>query len=113
MECLGILLLGLIDDLNAVVIAAVLANAVSQLLFVALGALNDAGQLELPVGTARTTAGLGHFPLGRAMVTPPHSVTRKACPGFKIVRFREPVSGENLWHARCISSTSSVSVPVS
>lgn len=60
---LRILLLGHIDDLNAVVITAVLANAVGQLLFVALGALDDAGQAELPVGTTRTTTSLGYFSL--------------------------------------------------
>ena len=74
MECLGILLLGLIDDLNAVVIAAVLANAMGQLLFVALGALDDARQAELPVGTTGTTAGLGYFTLGYS-----HGYTSSFC----------------------------------
>ena len=91
---LRILLLGHIDDLNAVVITAVLANAVGQLLFVALGALDDAGQLQLPVSATLTATGLGHFSLGKS-----HGYTSSFCypseRASKIVRLREPVSGEN------------------
>lgn len=61
-----LLLLGHVDDLNAVVISAMLAHAVGQLLFVALRALDDAGQAELPICAALTATGLGYFSLGKS-----------------------------------------------
>ena len=62
------LLFGHVDDLHAVVVTAMLAHAVGKLLFVALRAFDDAGQAQLPIGTAAADT----FPLGRAIVTPPH-----------------------------------------
>lgn len=66
-RCLRILLLlGHVDDLNAVVISAMLAHAVGQLLFVTLRALDDAGQAELPICAALAATGLGYFSLGKS-----------------------------------------------
>ena len=69
---LGVSFLVLHDDLHALVVTALLAHAVGQLHLVALGALNDAGQRELPVSLTAVLRALEIFPLGVAIVTPPH-----------------------------------------
>ena len=54
------------NDLNAVVIAAVIANAVRQHLLMALGAIHDRGQGQFPVGAAAALAGLRNFTFGES-----------------------------------------------
>ena len=54
----------LLDDLLAVVEAALLANAVSKIVFAAVGALSHAGSIKLPnAGTALISASLRSFSL--------------------------------------------------
>ena len=60
----GVLLFVLIDDdLDAVIITAILANAMGQLHLSALGTLADSRQCQLPVGAAAVFASLRNFPL--------------------------------------------------
>ena len=63
---LVVLLLGHIDDLHAVIVTAILAHAVGELLFVALRAFHDAGQAQLPIGATAAATGLGHFSLRKS-----------------------------------------------
>ena len=59
----GLLILGILDDdLLAVVIAALLANPVSKLLGVALGALYESGSADLPISTTLIAPCLRCFP---------------------------------------------------
>ena len=64
----GVLLLIVLDDLDALVVAAVLSHAVSQLHLMALGALDDAGQGQLPVGLAAVLASLRNFSLRKSHI---------------------------------------------
>ncbi len=59
----GVLFFVLFDDLDAVIITAILAHAMGQFHLMAVGALNDARQCQLPVGAAAVLASLGYFPL--------------------------------------------------
>ena len=60
----GVLLFVLIDDdLDAVIITAILAHTMSQLHLMALRTFNDSRQSQLPVGAAAVLASLGYFPL--------------------------------------------------
>jgi hypothetical protein len=54
----GVLFFVLIDDLDAVIITAILAHAMSQLHLMTLGAFNDPRQGQLPVGAAAVLASL-------------------------------------------------------
>ena len=51
---------------NALVVAAVLADAMSQHLLVALGAGDDSGKGELPIGAAGMLTSLGNFSFGES-----------------------------------------------
>ena len=87
------LLFGHVDDLHAVIISAMLAYTVGELLFVALRAFHDAGQAQLPVGATAAAAGLGHFSLGKS-----HSYTSsfrppERIPGFKSSAFANVFPG--------------------
>ena len=63
----GVLLFVLIDDdLDAVIITAILAHAMRQFHLTALGALADTRQCELPVGAAAVLASLRDFPLRKS-----------------------------------------------
>lgn len=54
------------DDLLAIVITAILADAMGQLHLVALGAFHDSRKLQLPVGTTATATSLGYFSFGQS-----------------------------------------------
>ena len=59
----GVLLFVHVDDLDAIIIAAILAHTVSKLHLMALGAFNDPRSAQLPVRAAAVFACLGNFPL--------------------------------------------------
>ena len=66
----GVLLFVLIDDdLDAVIISAILAHAMGQFHLSALGTFADSRHCQLPVGTAAVFAGLGDFPLRKSHVS--------------------------------------------
>ena len=54
------------DDLLAIVVTAILADAMGQLHLVALGAFHDSRKLQLPVGTTATATSLGYFSFGQS-----------------------------------------------
>lgn len=54
------------DDLLAIVVTAIFADAMGQLHLVALGAFHDGRKLQLPVGTTATATGLGYFSFGQS-----------------------------------------------
>lgn len=61
-----------LDDLLAIVVAACLANTVSNVVFAAVRALNHAGHFELPyVGTSLVASCFGCFSLRYSHDEPP------------------------------------------
>ena len=64
MRSFSLLLRFFVDDLFAVVVTAILANAVREIVFAAVLALNHAGQYQFPnVGTSLISARFGCFSL--------------------------------------------------
>ena len=53
-------------DGNAVIVAAVLADAVRQHLLVALGAIHDRGESQFPIRAAAVLTSLGDFSFGKS-----------------------------------------------
>ena len=103
----GVLLLFLIDDLDAVIITAIFAHAMGQFHLMALRALNDRRHLQLPVGAAAVFASLRNFPLRNCHNSHLLIIIKQLSqPGERILDPRLPGSGISvmIWKPRTILS---------